>query len=30
MQCCINNLRVSQQRRIDEDAVLVDANEPAG
>jgi hypothetical protein len=30
MRFCNNNLRVSQQRWIDEDTVLVDANEPAG
>jgi hypothetical protein len=27
--CCNNSIRASQQRRIDEDTVLVDANEPA-
>jgi hypothetical protein len=29
MWCCNNKLRASQQRRIDEDPVLVDANQPA-
>jgi hypothetical protein len=30
MRCCNTKLCVSQQRRIDEDAVLVDADEPVG
>jgi hypothetical protein len=29
MWCCNNKLRTNQQRRIDEDTVFVDANEPA-
>jgi hypothetical protein len=29
MGCCNNRRLKSQQRRIDEDAVLVDANQPA-